>query len=286
MQQPPSRWDYVLEGLVTVLLAFLPFAFGGRDEIGPDPTITLISGWSHEIFVGLAALMALVLAARQLFQRDSRFVWSWAYLPIVLFILLAVLQLAQLPDRLVNAISPQTLRTKSGLLSDLPNAPSLLHSLTLTFYAQATRLDLRKLLAVSTVFVVVVNVYRRSWQIKRLLLTISIIGIGIAGLALWQNAFGGRMIYGLVPAIHPNSGPFLNHSHFGQFMNLSIGAMLGLLLVRIDEITEGSETFDDSVQLLRHARLNSVFMLGVMILLSAATIFFSLTRGGVGVSAA
>lgn len=281
MQQPPSRWDYVLEGLVTVLLAFLPFAFGGRDEIGPDPTITLISGWSHEIFVALAAAMALVLAARQLFQRDSRFVWSWAYLPIVLFILLAVLQLAQLPDRLVNAISPQTLRTKSGLLSDLPNAPSLLHWLTLTFYAQATRLDLRKLLAVSTVFVVVVNVYRRSWQIKRLLLTIGIIGAAIAGLALWQNAFGGRMIYGLVPAIHLNSGPFLNHSHFGQFMNLSIGAMLGLLLVRINEITEGSETFDDAVQLLRHARLNAVFTLGVMILLCASTVFFSLTRGGV-----
>jgi tetratricopeptide (TPR) repeat protein len=281
MQQSPSRWDYVLEGLVTVLLAFLPFAFGGRDEIGPHPILTLVSGWSHEFFVGMAALMALVLAARQLFQRDARFVWSWAYLPIVLFLLLAVLQVVALPDRVVATLSPQTLKTKSNLLSDLPNAPSLLHSLTLTFYAQATRLDLRKLLAVATVFVVVVNVYRRSWQIKRLLLTISIIGFAVALLALRQTAFGGRMIYGIVPAAHLNSGPFLNHSHFGQFMNLSIGAMLALLLVRVGEITEGCESFGESYQLLRYAKLNGVYLLGVAIVLSAATIFFSLTRGGV-----
>ncbi|HEY2588866.1 MAG TPA: O-antigen ligase family protein, partial [Tepidisphaeraceae bacterium] len=231
--------------------------------------------------IGLAALMAIVLAARQLFQRDVRFIWSWAYLPIVLFILLAAFQLVALPDRVLASLSPHTARTKSELLGDLPNGPSLLHSITLTFYAEATRLDLRKLLAVATVFVVVLNVYRRSWQIKRLLLTISIIGFGVALVALWQTAFGGRMIYGIVPAVHLNSGPFLNHSHFGQFMNLSIGAMLALLLVRVAEITEGSRTFDDSVQLLRYSSLNFIYVLGVMILVAAATVFFSLTRGGV-----
>lgn len=281
MQQSPSRWDYALECLVTLLLVAMPFAFGGRDELSPDATLTLTGAWSHEIFVALAGVMAALLAARQVFQRDARFVWTWAYLPIVLFLVLAGFQLVALPAGAVRSLSPQTVTAKYTLLGDLPNAPAILRSITLTFYPQATWLDLRKSLAVATVFVVVVNVYRRSFQIKRLLLTISIVGTAVALLALWQNVFGSRTIYGVVPMAHPNSGPFLNHSHFGQFMNLSIGAMLGLLLVKVGEITEGSDTFGDSFQLMRYAKLNGIYLLGFLAALGAATIFLSLTRGGV-----
>jgi tetratricopeptide (TPR) repeat protein len=136
------------------------------------------------------------------------------------------------------------------------------------------------LLAVATVFVVVLNVYRRSAQIKRFLLALTAIGLAVALFALYQNAFGSRMIYGVVPAVHRNSGPFLNHNAFSQFMNLSIGAMLALLLFKIREITEGSGTFGDSFQLLRYAKLNAVYALAVIILISAAMVFLSLSRGG------
>lgn len=281
MQQPPTRWDHALEALLLVLLAFCPFAFGARDDWTQQPLLGLAAAWSPEIVLVLAAVMAAVLAARQVFQRHARFVWTWAYLPIVLFFLVGLFQLLPLPAHVLGAISPQTLKTKSDLLGGLPDASAVLKSLTLSFYPLATRHDLWMLMAVVTVFVVVLNVYRRSSQIKRLLLGVSIIGFAVVFLALYQNAFGGKLIYGVVPAVHLNSGPFLNHNAFSQFVNLSIGAMLALLLVNVKEITEGSASFDESIQLLRYARLNQIYALGAMILLSAATVFLSLSRGGV-----
>lgn len=281
MQQPPSQWDHALEALLLVLLAFCPFAFGARDDWTQQVWLGLAAAWSPEIVLILAAALAAVLAARQVFQRHARFVWTWAYLPILLFLLVGIFQLIPLSANWLGRLSPQTLKTKSDLLGNLPDAPRLLHSLTLSFYPLATRHDLWMLLSVVTVFVVVLNVYRRSTQIKRLLLGISIIGFAVALLALYQTAFGSRMIYGIVPAVHLNSGPFLNHNAFSQFVNLSIGAMLALLLVRLREITEGSRTFGESFQVLRYAKLNWIYALGAMILLSAATVFLSLSRGGV-----
>jgi hypothetical protein len=144
-----------------------------------------------------------------------------------------------------------------------------------------THYDLRMVLLVATVFVVVLNVYRQPAQIKRLLMAISIIGALIAVLAAYQNATGTRMIYGIVPMVHPNSGPFLNHSHFGQFMNLCIGAMLCLLLVRVAEITRGTTSFADSYQRLNEVGLGFAWLLGGVIAFAALMIFLSLTRGAV-----
>lgn len=280
MQHSPTKWDYALEALLVLLLAFCPLAFGARDDWTQQAALGLAAAWSPEIVLVLAATMAAILAGRQVAHRHTRFVWSGAYFPIVLFLLLGLLQLAPLPVAILGTISPQTLHTKTELLGHLPLASGSLHSLTLSFYPLATQHDLWMLLAVVTVFVVVLNVYRRSAQIKRLLLAVSLIGFAVALMAVYQNAFGSRLIYGVVGAVHFNSGPFLNHNAFSQFMNLSIGAMLALLLVRISEMTEGSDNFEDSFQLLRSAKLNAVYALAGAIVISAATIFLSLSRGG------
>lgn len=279
-QQSSNPWELALEALLVALLAFCPFAFGARDDWSQQVVLGLAAAWSPEVVLGLAAAMAVVLAARQVLQRGTRFVWTWAYVPIVLFLLMGLLQLVPLPAGLVGALSPQTLKLKTELLGDLPNGKQLLHFPTLSFYPLATRHDLWMLMAVVTVFVVVLNVYRRSSQIKRLLLAISIIGFAEVLFAVYQNAFGIHSIYGGVPAVQPNSGTFLNHNAFSQFVNLSIGAMLALLLVNVREITDGSDTFGDSFQLLKYARLNTVYALGTAILISAATVFLSKSRGG------
>ena len=269
LQQPQSAWDSVLEFLLTSLLVFAPLAYGAWDA------------WSEAVVVGAAGLISLVLAVKLLFSRDVRFTWTWAYLPIALFLGLVFLQLAPLPAHVVGSLSPRTLSLKTELLGDLPDASSVLNKLTLSFYPLATRHQLRLLLAVSSIFVVVPNVYRRPAQIKRLLTAIAIVGSAVALLAVYQNLTGTRMIYGLRPMDHPNSGPFANHSHFGQFMNLSMGAMLALILVRVGEITRGAETSADAVQQFKDSHVISVWILGAGVLVSAATIFLCLSRGAV-----
>ena len=159
--------------------------------------------------------------------------------------------------------------------------PQFLQRVTLSFYPFVTRRDLRMVLAIGTVFVVVVNVYRRSRQIKRLMVAISLIGVGIAGLAVYMSVTGATDIYGVVPVVHLNSGPFVNHSHFGQFMNLCIGAMVGLLLMRIAELTQGTTSFSDSYVRLSQGGFDFAWLLGGAIAWCAFMICYSMTRGGV-----
>ena len=269
LQQPQCVWDSILEALLIVLLVFAAFAFGGNYPP------------CQEIEIGLAALMAVLVAVKLTVQREVRFRWTWAYLPIFLFVALVAFQLVPLPAQTVAKLSPNTLATKTQLLGDMPDSSAILRRVTLSFYPFVTRRDLRMVLALAAVFVVVVNVYRRPQQIKRLMIAISLIGVGIAALAAYMSLTGAKMIYGMTPVIHVNSGPFVNHSHFGQFMNLCIGAMLGLLLMRVGELTRGTTSLSDSYLRLRQGGFDFVWLFSGAIAFCAFMILLSLTRGGV-----
>src|SRR5437764_10191931 len=106
----PSRFDTAIEFLFIPLLAFMPFAFG------------VVDAWSELIVIALVGAMALCLSLKLLFRTDLRFVSTIAYIPIVLFILLALLQLASLPAGVVNVLSPQTVQLKKQLLSEFTDA--------------------------------------------------------------------------------------------------------------------------------------------------------------------
>ena len=269
---PASGFDRIIEWLLISLLAFMPFAFGA------------VEAWSEEVVIILAAAISICFLLKLVVERDTRIVWSWAYVPVALFILVAAFQLVRLPTSLVGAVSPNTAATKSELLADLPNSGALLESMTLSFYPNATRHDLRLVLAVVAVFFVVVNVYRRPDQIKRLLGAIAIIGGAIALLALAQDLLGNGKIYWAIPTDHGNaySGTFMNHSHYGQFMNLSIGAALGLIMVKLHEAFAGKKVTPPVVaEYLGSPQNLSIWLLTVMITLGAATVFVSLTRGGI-----
>lgn len=268
---PKSRFDTVIECLLVALVVFLPLAFGA------------VHAWSELAYIALAGAIAICFALKLLVHRDVRVVWTWAYVPAALFILLVVLQLIPLPTSLVRAISPNTAAMKTELLGGRVGSGSETSTMTISFYSLASRHDLRLLLAGAVVFVVVLNVYRRSGQVKRLLGAIAIIGGAAALLALAQDLFGNGRIYWSVriPGEVANSGPFVCHSHYGQFMNLSIGAALGLLLVKLHEsFRHGPVRLPEVIERLSSPELRPVWYLALMIVLGAATIFLSLTRGG------
>jgi tetratricopeptide (TPR) repeat protein/O-antigen ligase len=265
-----ERLDRVVEVLLVALLAFMPTAFG------------VVHAWSEEIVIVMAAAISLVFLLKLVIVRSVSFVWSWAYVPVAVFILVAAFQLLPLPAPLVAMLSPNTVALKTNLLQDLPDAGDILSSMTLSFYPRATRHDLRLLLAVAAVFVVVVNVYRQPERIKRLLAAIAVIGAGIALVALAQDVAGNGRIYWLVPTYdQAHSGTFVNHSHYGQFMNLCIGAALGLLFVILHEAFAGRRiTAGRVAEYLSSPAGKVVAMLLGVIVLGAATLFISLTRGG------
>ncbi len=266
-----TEWlDRLVHLLLIALLAFAPLALGA------------VQAWSEQIVVTLAAAITLVFLLKLTLQPTVPFIWSWAYVPMAVFITVAAFQLLPLPGSIVNMFSPNTVSLKRGLLGDLPDATNVLSSMTLTFYSSATRHDLRLVLAVAAIFVVVVNVYREPAQITRLLAAMAAIGGGVALLALAQDVAGNGKIYWLIPTYDQAfSGMFINHSHYGQFMNLSMGAALGLLLVELHQAFRGRKITPAHVaEYLTSPEAKTVKLLTAMMILGAATVFVSLTRGG------
>ncbi|RPJ37124.1 MAG: hypothetical protein EHM35_06945 [Planctomycetaceae bacterium] len=266
-----TGFDRAIKWLLVGLLAFMPLAFG------------VVHAWTEEVVVALSSAMIVLLLLRCLFRHDGLRL-TWAYVPIILLLLIAVLQLVPLPVQWVSALSPNTVSLKTELLSDLNNAGARWKTMTLTFYPHATEHDLRLVLAAAGVFVVVFNVFRDPSQITWLLKAIVVIGGVIAAVTLTQYLFGNGRFYWLIPSAHYQglSGPFVNHSNYGQFMNLSIGAALALLIVGLRGASSVSGVLSPRAPVQRVVNPpRQLCVLSMGIALAAATVVLSLTRGGV-----
>jgi O-antigen ligase/tetratricopeptide (TPR) repeat protein len=264
-------FDRPVEWLLVGLLAFLPLAFGG------------VFASSEAIFLIGALAMGLMLAVKLLRRPDVPFVRSWTYWPIAVFIALVVLQLLPLPQALVRVISPATVNLRHQYLDELPGAAERLRWMTLSLYPENTLHDLRLIVALAIVFVVTLNCIRRVSQIRRILGAVAIIGAACAALALVQDISGSDAVYFLFR--NPSGrvargGPFVNKNHFGQFMNLAIGAAIGLALVLINQqFRRDNYTRHEVKAKLKLPELRPAWMLLAMIVLSAAALVFSLSRG-------
>jgi len=274
IEAAPSKFDAGIEWLVGGMLIFMPLLFGARNA------------WTEEVVIALSGCIVILFLLKLTVDRNQRIVWTWAYVLVGLFAVIAAVQLVALPASLISKISPHTVGLRTELLAGLPQAEELLKYQTVTLYPNGTRHDLRLVLSVLAVFFVVLNVFRRPDQIKRLLMVIALTGGLVALIALAQDVFGNGLRYWFVP--HPYSGrsktlsgPFLNHNHFGQFMNLSIGAAIGWLCAKLHEDFAGRRIKPSTVvDYIGSPSAKLLWLLVAIIALGAATVFISLTRGG------
>ena len=265
-------FDRTIEWLVAGLLLFMPLAFGA------------VEAWSEEIVLLLAAAISVCLLLKVGLSENGRWVWTWAYVPIAILLVAIIVQLIPLPSFVVRLVSPHTVARKLELLQDLPAGGEGLSTISISFYPNATRHDLRLVLAVATVFVAVLNVYRRPDQIIRLLTVVVAVGAFCALLTIAQNTFGNNRIYWFVPtpaSSNAHSGPFVNHSHYAQFMNLSVGAAVALLFVKLRIGFRMRPTVEGIAEYLGSPDARIIWVLMGVILLGMSTIFVSLSRGGV-----
>ncbi|MCX5633550.1 MAG: O-antigen ligase family protein [Phycisphaerae bacterium] len=261
--------DRVIEILLITLLAFMPLAFGAVHDL------------SQEIVVVISAAVFFIFLVRQIFSAEG-FLFTWAYVPVAAFTLLAIFTIIPMPQKTISVFSPQTVSLKNELLSENTEAANQKENFTLSFYPRGTKDNLRIILSVGAVFVVVLNVFKSAEQIKRLLKAIVIIGTAAALLAIAQNVAGNGKIYWFVSVPSKAvSGPFVNHSHFGQFMNMSIGAILSLaLLILHREFDKREITVATVFDYFDSSRARALWLLVAAAGISAAAVFASLTRGG------
>ncbi len=259
------RWDWTAQGLLVALLVFAAASFGA------------VEAWSELIVIILAAALAFCLGLRVLFDREFRPASTWLYWPLLLFVLLIAVQLLPLPAGLVAALSPSTIATKQELLDSEPISRT-----TLSFYPRATAEYLRLVLVGASVFVTVASTVRNSRQIRNLLLAVFAIGCAEAALAIAQIATGTDKIYWAVPSGHRvvTSGTFVNYSHFCQFMNLSLGAGIALLLMQLHNEQRreiGSTTWRSTLAQLNFEKYGAL-LAGIG--LCAVSVLTSMSRNG------
>jgi tetratricopeptide (TPR) repeat protein len=266
-------WGVSLESflhyLLVGLLAFMPLAFGA------------VEAWSEQVVVVGSMLIGLCFCVKLIHDRSSPRLRLWALAPVAAFLLLAVVQIVPLPVAVLRLISPNTVSLRNELLGG-----SAAGFAPLTLYRQATAHDLRLLICLCVVFVVALNLYRDVDRIRRLLTALAILGGGLALLALAQDLSGADEIYWSVKGALPKAtaGTFILYSHYSQFMTLSIGAALALLLLRIEEVLDagrsGQASVPEIVERLGDRRMRPAWLLAVSIVIGVTTIFLSLSRGG------
>ena len=140
-------WMFALGGLLVALLAFMPAAFGA------------VEAWSELVVIAIAAALSICLALWFLLGRNIRPVATWAWLPLLLFVLLVVCQLVPWPTAIVGWLSPSTLSTRQELLGSGSAADG---QATISFYPLATAHGLRLLLVGVACFAVAANAFRNS----------------------------------------------------------------------------------------------------------------------------
>jgi tetratricopeptide (TPR) repeat protein len=264
-----DAFDRAIEIMLVALLAFAPLALGA------------VQAWSELIVIGIAAAMALCLAIKLLRRPDVRFVWSWTYVPIVVFLAVTAFQLLPLPLSVLKILSPHTAELKTSLLTSASVAPEHRSAMPLSFYPEGTLHDLRLLLAVATVYVVTLNVVRQARQIQRLLIAITGIGAIVALIAAAHLLLGAHRVYGFIGENPSNwtTAPFLNRNHFGQFMNLSLGVAAAVLLTQLEQFIHGFRRSSLPADQMIGQIPAMIWLAAGAVVVCAVGVFLSLSRG-------
>lgn len=218
LQTPISRFGTAVHWLLLGLLGFMPLAFGA------------VQAWSRMIVAIATLAIAVCLALHALPQRGA-LVFSRACIPLCLFLILVVVQLIPLPVGWVKIVSPNTWSKKVELIVEPSSPAHAAAATTLSFYPRGTKDDLLVVLGAMVVFIAVINVYRTPKQVEHLLAAVTVVGVAVGLLAIARTLFGSRW---MMPSTEGSvtGGPFVNRNNFAQFMNLSTGAAIALLLVR------------------------------------------------------
>lgn len=268
----PSGVDWLDGAIVAGVVATIAFAAATYGGVEPGSEAVIL-------------LAAAVLTGLTLWQFARGRSFRAVAVPLVIlasFGGLIVLQLAPLPHSLVGAVAPERLARTTDLLAESPD------SLSISYYPYATAQGLGRFLVGVAVFTAVAVTATTKRNVKLLLLGLFCVGVAEAALSIAQIATGAEGIYwSEVAAGEVHSGSFLNHSNFSQLLNLTAGAGLGLLLVRMSEGRRnrsrhghrGRSAFDRFNRLSDLAQSQGWLLAGLT--LHVIAIAASLSRGGI-----
>jgi len=266
--------DVVVEKGILFLIIFTPLAFGSVQE------------WASAImelaaFIVLGAWIIRAWSVDDVSIRDSRLL-----IPAAGILVFVLLQLTPLPQEILGIISPAnaSIHRDFGLTGDTSWK-------TISIHPWATRQELLRVIAYLAVFFVIINHYRDREKIQRLIRWVIMMGAFLLVVAIAQKAtWNGRVLWFYpVEAHHESSrnaaiwGPYINRNHFAGYLEMVIPLVLATSFYRAAKLGKGRHT--PIMQKLSAAwasrRFPEVTLFGLLGLVMTATLFATLSRGGI-----
>ncbi|MBI1374417.1 MAG: hypothetical protein GC159_17000 [Phycisphaera sp.] len=253
--------------VVAASLVFMPLAFGG------------VRPASWLVICAAASALATCLL---LFAIDRPLRWTVAHTLLAGGLLLGVLQLCPMPGAMVATLSPDAAQAQA-FVSDHVDPAEHPTARTLSVYPRGTRAAIGALGVAITFFLVARHLFAEERYIRRVLAVISVIGAALGVYTIVQTLIGNGRFYWVIesPYARGVSGTFVNHNHLAHFLNLSIGAMLALLLTHVDRIRRAGEMRGGFYRLLIDERGRVVALLVVAVVWTSIAVVLSGSRGGI-----
>lgn len=216
---------------------------------------------------------------------------TFALMALLAFVFL---QMAPLPLSFVRSVSPLSAQVQSARIEAFEEMgaedflPAGLEdaagAATISVSRAATQRSFYLLAAYVGVFVVLANTFTEWGRMRSVAMVVVVSSLVMAVFAIVQEFSGTSGIYWFhTPRFGGDIfGPFTNSNHFAAHMNLAFGAALGLLLA--SGAVGGSRkarTWREKLVWLSTGRAARATFLGFAAVLMAASVFVSLSRGGI-----
>ncbi|MDX9787061.1 MAG: O-antigen ligase family protein [Desulfobacterales bacterium] len=250
--------------LFIFLLIFAPLAFGA------------VESWALAVMEG-AALLILALLWVQRKDEETQWVEVPGFLPLMLFLGYILLQLVPLPAVLIKLVSPSTHRIYADTVGIFdPKA-----WLPLTVNQKATLSEFFLFAAYTALYISTVQLLTDQTLLKRTVYILVGFGAVFALVAIVQHITAPETMFWFRSVPRTSGfGTYVNRNHYAGLMEMLIPIAVSLFLLMRPVVCYTSLR-ERIVEFFSQPRSHTYVLIGYGCILMAASVFVSLSRGGI-----
>lgn len=263
MKSPPKA--FWVHSILLFVLFFSPLAFGA------------VEPWSLTIMeaASFGALFLMLLFFR---MNKAPLTDIPGIAPLLGLLGLMLFQITPLPSGIVKFFSPAAYDIyRRSVLVVMPEA-----WVSLSVNVKATAGEFLRFGSYAAVYALTVQLLSERRFFRRSLSSVAILSASIAFLSLLQRIFWNGKIYWVRPLTHYSIpfGPYVNRNHYAGLMVMMFPVVFSFFLMSLPK-WEGRSWREKIVSTFDRGTNPLAIGLGIASALSAISIFFSLSRGGI-----
>lgn len=247
------------------ILIFTPLAFGTVQQWSLTIMECLSTGALFIFFLSLAG------------KKEYTFYEVPGIVPLLCLWAYFVLQIIPLPSFLVRFISPETYKIYAETVGIMETVTWM----SLSVHKKATLLELLRFTGYIAFYVLTVQLLTKKDLLKKTVSVVIIFSSLLAFYALIQHFFGSNKIYWFRETYGASPfGSFVNRNHYAGFMEMLFPIALGIFLAIKPRVSHLSFR-ERLAEFFKGKRSNVYLLIGLGCIIMAASVFMSLSRGGI-----